>query len=78
MDDPTRRCENDIGIWNAPSGLPVPSGGPIFLCLYEADRYSPGVRSTPPVEFSDLCYFSDRNGRGVSTFNFPRPNSLCA
>ena len=31
MDDPTLRCENDAGNETRLSGLPVPSGGPIFL-----------------------------------------------
>jgi hypothetical protein len=31
MDDPTRRCENDTGIETRLPGLPIPSGGPIFL-----------------------------------------------
>ena len=33
MDDPTLRCENDTGNEMHLSGLPIPSGGPIF-CLY--------------------------------------------
>jgi hypothetical protein len=31
MDDPTLRCENDAGNETRLSGLPIPSGGPIFL-----------------------------------------------
>jgi len=32
MDDPTLRCENDAGNEMRLSGLPVPSGSPIFSC----------------------------------------------
>src|SRR5579859_3187962 len=31
MDDPTRRCENDTGNETHSPGLPIPSGGPIFV-----------------------------------------------
>jgi len=31
MDDPTLRCENDAGNEMHHSGLPIPSGGPIFM-----------------------------------------------
>jgi len=34
MDDPTLRCENDAGNEMHLSGLPIPSGGPIFLALF--------------------------------------------
>jgi hypothetical protein len=33
MDDPTRRCENDTGICDAPSGVPGPKRGPHFFRL---------------------------------------------
>jgi hypothetical protein len=34
MDDPTLRCENDAGSEMHLSGLPIPSGGPIFLAFF--------------------------------------------
>ncbi len=34
MDDPTLRCENDAGNEMHLSGLPIPSGGPIFLAFF--------------------------------------------
>jgi hypothetical protein len=30
MDDPTRRCENDAGIWSAPFGALDPKREPFF------------------------------------------------
>jgi len=34
MDDPTLRCENDAGNEMHLSGLPIPSGGPIFFGIF--------------------------------------------
>ena len=44
MDDPTRRCENDTGIETRLPGLPIPSGGPIFLPMRSFFR----IRSWQP------------------------------
>jgi hypothetical protein len=40
MDDPTRRCENDTGICNAPSGVPGPKRGPHFFAYCSASGLS--------------------------------------
>ncbi len=36
MDDPTRRCENDTGIYDAPSGASGPKRSPHFLLADES------------------------------------------
>ena len=56
MDDPTRRCENDTGICDAPSGAPGPKRGPHFFELANA----------PAVELVHLMCKSKRRASGVS------------
>ena len=41
MDDPTLRCENDAGNETRLSGLPIPSGGPIFSLSCQSSVFSP-------------------------------------
>ncbi len=47
MDDPTRRCEKDTGNGMRLSGLPFPSGGPLFFSI----AFYLGLRAAPLPQF---------------------------
>ncbi len=51
MDDPLRRCENDTGICDAPSGAPGPKRGPQF---FEKQKNTP-IPARPVNPENSLC-----------------------
>jgi hypothetical protein len=66
MDDPTRRCENDTGICDAPSGASGPKRGPHFFDPLIFPVSSPVAKNRCEIQnqnhckllFSRMCAFA--------------------